>query len=146
MENERLAGQRTAGLFICILASMPSTGWHARPHPAPLLKKRGVGTPAIKTQAQALRFYSETRCRFSLFRHLPGHGDGSRRERLDRGLCPNQREDRREQVAMRGDENPGAGAVVLGSNGEGEHGEHYTGENKNTDNTIVILDMYALLT
>ena len=49
------------------------------------------------------------------------------RESLDCCLRANGREDRREEVAMRGEENPCAGAVVFCSDLELEHAGDYTG-------------------
>ena len=43
------------------------------------------------------------------------------RERLDRGLRADRREDRREQVAMRRGEDSGAGSIVFGGDGEIKH-------------------------
>ena len=47
------------------------------------------------------------------------------RERLDRCLRANGREDRREEVAVRGGEDPRAGTVVAGCDGKFEHGKDY---------------------
>ena len=47
------------------------------------------------------------------------------RERLDRCLRANGRKDRREEVAVRSSEDPSAGAVVFGCDGEFEHGGDY---------------------
>ena len=43
------------------------------------------------------------------------------RQRLDRGLRADWREDRRDEIAVPGVENPGAGAVVLGCDFEFKH-------------------------
>jgi hypothetical protein len=48
------------------------------------------------------------------------------RERLDRCLRANRREDWREKVAMRCGEDPRAGTVVFGGDGEFKHEEDYT--------------------
>ncbi len=53
--------------------------------------------------------------------------DLRRRERLDRGLRANGREDGGEEVAMRGRECPRAGAVVTSSDCEIKHEGDYTG-------------------
>ena len=52
--------------------------------------------------------------------------DLDRGERLDCCLRANRREDRREEVTMRGSEDPRAGTVVAGCDGEFEHGANYT--------------------
>lgn len=60
-----------------------------------------------------------------------------RRESLDRRLCADGREDRREEVAMRRGENPRAGAIVFGGDLEGEHRGMIVNE-KSGDITISI--------
>ena len=56
------------------------------------------------------------------------------REGLDRCLRANRREDGREKVAVRCSENPRAGAVVFGCDGEFEHERDYNGREWRLEN------------